>query len=164
MPDAGSAYLNIPPRTLAEVEADRARRAAIADRAEMYERVLGFDPNRALWVAGRTLSERIDHWFGQWRSGPADGPPMFERERENLARMALHPDVGAAFWHSEHNRLVDLLIVLDELYDEADQDVRRFWNLTMTREGVKLQASNARLLALAMEGESDRRCAGGRAA
>lgn len=147
-----SEYLNRPLRSEAEV-------AAIRDRAEMYERVLGFDEARARWVASRTFDERVGHWFGMYGEGPPDGAPPLESDRRAIASMSLHPNVGAAFWHSEHARLTDLMIVLDELIDEMPG---AFWiHLRNTRTNLKSQMACVRALALEMEREADRRAATG---
>lgn len=151
MDGSPSPYLTRPLRSEAEV-------AAIRDRAELYERVLGYDEARARWVAGKTFDERVGHWFGLYREGPPDGPPILEMDRRTLARMSLHPDVGAAFWHHEHGRLTDLQIILDELIDEMPA---AYWiNLRHTRTSLKHQMDCVRSIALEMEREAERRSAG----
>lgn len=145
-----SAYLTRPLRSEAEV-------TALADRAALYERVLGFDPARARWVAGKSFDERVGHWFGLLHEG-ADSAPVTEAARYERAVMSLHPDVGAAFWHHEHNRLIDLGIVLDELIDEMPT---AYWiNLRHDRTTLHYRVAYARAMADAMEREADRRGAG----
>jgi len=151
MDGSASAYLSRPLRSEAEV-------SAIRDRADLYERVLGFDEARARWVAGKTFDERVGHWFEQLRQGPPDGEPMFDDERAKIARLALHPNVDAAFWHSEHGRLTDLSIILDELIDEAPGG---YWlDLRGARVDLQRRIACVRAFALEMEREADRRSAG----
>jgi hypothetical protein len=145
-----SPYLDLPLRNEAEV-------AALRDRADLYERVLGFDEARARYVASRTFDERVGHWFSLLAQGPTYAAPATDAERATLAAFSLHPDVGAHFWHHEHSRLVDLAIVLDELLDERPSG---YWiDLRGTRADVDDRIKRARALALCMERESDRRSA-----
>ena len=155
MDGSTSSYLTRPLRSESEV-------AAIRDRAELYERVLGYDEARARFVASMTHDQRVGHWFERLRIGPPDGAPMFEDERIKIARLALHPDVGAAFWHHEHGRLTDLSIILDELIDEAPEG---YWiDLRGARVDLQRRIACVRAFALEMEREADRRSATGRAA
>lgn len=148
-----SPYLRDHPPLRSEAEV-----AAIRDRADLYERVLNFDEARAWFVAAMTHDQRVGHWFEQLRQGPPDGAPMFDDERAKIARLALHPNVGAAFWHSEHGRLADLSIILDELIDEAP---RGYWlDLRGARVDLQRRIACVRAFALEMEREADRRSAG----
>lgn len=150
-----SPYLTLPLRNEAEV-------SALRDRAEMYERVLGFDEARARYVAAQSFDQRVGHWYGLLAQGPGQPAPTTDAERATLAACSLHLDVGAAFWHHEHGRLVDLAIVLDELLDEQPAG---YWiNLRDTRADLNDRIQRARALALCMERESDRRAATGVAA
>lgn len=145
-----SSYLTRPLRSHEEV-------AALADRAALYERMLGYDEARAMYVAKQDWHARYGHWLGVLRQAQPGYQPVPSEIGAWLGAQ-LHADVTAAFWTAYVDKLVDLRVILDELADETPADWA--WTMTMERERMRHALSLARHLAESLKIEHERRKAG----
>lgn len=149
-----SSYLFRPIRTEAVVAAER---AAIEDRAALYERMLGYDEARAMYVAKQDWHARYGHWLGVLRQAQPGYQPVPSEIGAWLGAQ-LHADVTAAFWTAYVDTLVDLRVILDELADEAPVDCAGA--MAMERDNMRHALSLARHLAESLKIEHERRKAG----
>lgn len=147
MDGSTSAYLTRPLRTEIEV-------SALRDRADLYERALGYDEARAAYVARAGWHERLGHWVGLFSESLPGYEPV-PSERATYVVNTLHADISAAFYTAIVDRLVDLGIILDDLRDSAPPDQRVTVELERARLNAALQ--RARGMVAAMRAEDKRR-------
>lgn len=150
MDGSTSAYLTRPLRTEIEV-------SALRDRADLYERMLGYDEARAMYVAKQDWHARYGHWLGVLRQAQPGYQPVPSEIGAWLGAQ-LHADVTAAFWTAYVDKLVDLRVILDELADEAPVDYAGA--MAMERDNMRHALSLARHLAESLKIEHERRKAG----
>lgn len=145
-----STYLLRPLRSEAEV-------SALADRAALYERMLGYDEARAMYVAKQDWHARYSHWLGVLRQAQPGYQPVPSEIGAWLGAQ-LRADVTADFWSTYVDMLVDLRVILDELADEAPVDYAGA--MAMERDNMRHALSLARHLAESLKIEHARRKAG----
>lgn len=145
-----STYLLRPLRSEAEV-------SALADRAALYERMLGYDEARAMYVAKQNWHAR----YGHWRSVLGQARPAYQPAPSEIGAWLgaqLRADVTADFWSTYVDMLVDLRVILDELADEAPADYAGA--MARERDSMRFALSLARHLAESLKIEHERRKAG----
>lgn len=115
-----SRYLELPLRSEAEA---RAERAVIADRADLYARMLDYDEARADYVARCSWEQRRGHLLGYLDEQPPCAP--LPSAWDKIAAQTLHADVTAAFWERAADKLADWWVVAHDLIDSANNDSDR---------------------------------------
>ena len=112
--DGGTPYLNLPLRTEAQA---RTERQIIKDRAELYERMLGYDEDRADYVARCSWHQRRGHLLGYLNELPTWAP--LPHTWDEIAAHTLHAAETAGFWEGAADMLADWWVVANDLIDSA---------------------------------------------
>lgn len=147
-----------PSRSEADV---RAQRQVIAERAELYERMLAYDEPRAAYVARQPWHNRRGHYYGYMGEQPSWAP--LPHTQDVIAAHTLHCDASADYWTHAADVLTDWLPIVDDLRDSAETQHDRElaeWDRRQLGERVKRARDFAKLL----RAEHQRRASVGRVA
>lgn len=148
----GSPYLRLPLRSEARAAAER---QVIADRRELYERMLNYEESRADFLARCEWEQRLGHLSGYLDNELLAWAPL-PHTSEAIAGCTLHPDVTAEFWTKFADDCCDWLPIADDLRDTAP-DASARWKAEAQKETLTARVKRARDFVRVLRAESAKR-------
>lgn len=149
--------LDRPLRTEAQVVAER---QVLKDRAELYERMLGYHEDRAMSVARGSWESRLGHLRGYLDNELLAWAPL-PHTSEAIATNTLHLDVTIEFWTRLADDCCDWVPIADDLRDSAPDGGTR-WKAEAEKETLTARIKRARDFVQVLRAEMAKRA--GRAA